>query len=112
MIDYKFGHVILVTFPFTDQSGSKKRPAVIVSSDAYNRIRRDLILMAITSQFRKPSVLGDIKISEWKKSGLLKPSIIKPVMVTIEHSLVIKSLGQLEPVDCQLLRDTLRLILG
>ena len=29
---YSFGDVVLVPFPFTDQSGSKKRPAVIVSS--------------------------------------------------------------------------------
>jgi mRNA interferase MazF len=32
---YSFGDVVLVPFPFTDQSGIKKRPAVIVSSAAY-----------------------------------------------------------------------------
>jgi mRNA interferase MazF len=34
---YGFGDIVLVPFPFTDQSGAKKRPAVIVSSAAYNR---------------------------------------------------------------------------
>ncbi len=43
-----FGDVVLVPFPFTDQSGTKKRPAVVVSSSAYNSARRDLIIMAIT----------------------------------------------------------------
>ena len=38
-----FGAVILVPFPFSDQSGTKQRPAVIVSSDTYNTRRRDLV---------------------------------------------------------------------
>jgi mRNA interferase MazF len=28
---YKFGDVVLVPFPFTDQTATKKRPAVVVS---------------------------------------------------------------------------------
>ena len=43
MTRYNFGDVVLVPFPFTDQSGSKKRPAVVVSSAAYNAARLDLI---------------------------------------------------------------------
>lgn len=33
MIGYSFGDVVLVPLPFTDQSGSKKRPAVVISTD-------------------------------------------------------------------------------
>ncbi len=54
---HSFGDVVLVPFPFTDQSGGKKRPAVIVSSSDYNANRRDLIIMAITSQVRSHSDL-------------------------------------------------------
>jgi len=39
----RFGDVIVVPFPFTDQSATKMRPAVVVSSDAYQRERPDLI---------------------------------------------------------------------
>ena len=46
---YKFGDVVLVPFPFTDQTGAKKRPAIIVSSGAYHQRRRDVIIMAVTS---------------------------------------------------------------
>jgi mRNA interferase MazF len=46
---HSFGEVVLVPFPFTDQSGTKKRPAVIVSGDGYNTSRRDILIMAITS---------------------------------------------------------------
>jgi len=36
MTAYSFGDVILVPFPFTDQSQAKQRPAVVVSSARYN----------------------------------------------------------------------------
>jgi len=42
---YQFGDVVLVPFPFTDQSASKQRPGVVVSGLAYHRARRDVILM-------------------------------------------------------------------
>jgi len=54
---FDFADIVLVPFPFTDQSTTKKRPAVIVSSSAYHRQRPDLILMAITSQFRPASTV-------------------------------------------------------
>lgn len=50
---FNFGDVVLVPFPFTDQSGTKKRPAVVVSSSGYSAQRRDIVIMAITSQVRK-----------------------------------------------------------
>ena len=52
MTTYSFGDIVLVPFPFTDQSTAKKRPAVVVSSDAYNQKRPDIIIMAVTSQIR------------------------------------------------------------
>ena len=40
MTSYNFGDVVLVPFPFTDQTTNKKRPAVVISSDVYYRISR------------------------------------------------------------------------
>jgi mRNA interferase MazF len=51
-IGYSFGDIVLVSFPFTDQSTTKRRPAVVISSPAYHRERADLIIMAVTSQVR------------------------------------------------------------
>ena len=51
-----FGDVLLVPFPFTDQQGSKQRPAVIVSSNAYNTNRPAVLIMAITSVMRSPAL--------------------------------------------------------
>ena len=46
---YEFGEVVLVPFPFTNQSTQKQRPAAVISSRAYNATRLDLILIAVTS---------------------------------------------------------------
>jgi len=46
---YEFGDVVLAPFPFTHQAAIKQRPAVVVSGRAYNAVKPDVIIMAITS---------------------------------------------------------------
>ena len=72
---YSFGDIVLVSFPFTDQSATKKRPAVIISSPAYNDARPDLIIMALTSQMRseRPECLGGMSlfgVPDWMNVGI------------------------------------------
>ena len=90
---FSFGHVVLVPFPFTDQAGSEKRPAVVVSSRAYNSNRRDLVVMAVSSQVRQPLAFGEALVSDWQAAGLIQMSVFKPVFTTIEQGLVIRTLG-------------------
>jgi mRNA interferase MazF len=111
--DYRFGDLVLVPFPFTDQTGIKKRPAIVVSSDAYQRQRADVVLMAVTSQILRPAgTVGEVLITEWQKAGLPKASLIKPVLTTIEKRLILRTLGQLQEPDRTALRQALRIILG
>lgn len=51
MIPIEPGDVLLVPFPYTDQSAVKQRPAVVLSSHAYNTTHPDLILAPITGRF-------------------------------------------------------------
>lgn len=99
-------------FPFTDQSGTKKRPAVIVSSSSCNAGRRDLIIMAITSQVRTPLGFGEALIADWQAAGLIKSSVLKPVVTTIEQGLVIRTMGALSSVDLRSLRETIAQVIG
>jgi mRNA interferase MazF len=112
MTPFKFGDIVLVPFPFTDQSASKKRPAVIISSNVYNTERPDLIIMAVTSQIKATSIIGDVYVQDWQAAGLLKPSAIKPVITTIEKSLVIRTMGRLKDNDRIALQEGLKVILG
>lgn len=111
-MSYKLGDVVLVPFPFTNQSGNKKRPAVVVSSTSYFQRYSDVVLMAVTSQIKKPLSVGEVEIIDWQSAGLLKPSVIKPVLTTIESKLILKKLGGLEHDDLQSLQNVLKLILG
>ena len=112
MTGYEFGDIVLVPFPFTDQFTTKRRPAVVISSPAYHRQRPDLIIMAVTSQPLTPDAVGEVLVHDWRGAGLLKPSVLKPVLTTIEPALVLKKLGRLTANDQALLRLALTTILG
>lgn len=109
---YEFGDIVLVPFPFTDQSTTKQRPAVVISSAAYQRERRDLIILAVTSQVRPAATVGETQVKDWKQAGLLKPSVMKPVIATIERRLVRKRLGKLSTEDQRSLRTAIEQIIG
>jgi mRNA interferase MazF len=112
MTNSEFGDIILVPFPFTDQTTTKKRPAVVISSTAYNNERPDLIIMAVTSQLKPSQMIGEVIIQDWQAAGLLKPSAIKPVITTIEKHLIIKAMGRLKSEDHTALKASLITILG
>jgi mRNA interferase MazF len=95
---YKRGEIVLVPFPFTDLTGVKQRPALVISSDAFNAVRDDVLIAAITSQ-----VPGNLKpdeflipVAELSAGGLPKPSIVKLLkLVSLHQRLVVKRIGQL-----------------
>jgi mRNA interferase MazF len=109
---FEFGDVVLVPFPFTDQTASKKRPAVVVSNRAYNTARLDIIVMAITSQRRPNPRLGDVRITHWQAAGLLKPTVAKPVFATLEQRLVLRQLGTFAAEDQTALRKAIEEIIA
>jgi mRNA interferase MazF len=109
---YEFGDVVLAPFPFTNQAALKRRPAVVVSSRAYNAAKPDVIIMAITSQIHATSSLGEVWIVDWQLANLLKPSAIKPVFATLEQNLIVRHLGALHAPDQSALRAAIAAVLG
>ncbi|MGC1509956.1 type II toxin-antitoxin system PemK/MazF family toxin [Ketobacter sp. MCCC 1A13808] len=108
---YKFGDVVLVAFPFTNLQASKKRPAVVISSAHYQQQRPDVILMAITSQVRPSQQFGECLLQDWQQAGLLKPSVLKPLIATLQQNQVVKVMGQLSATDQSSLQNVLQDIL-
>lgn len=68
--------------------------------------------MAITGHLSGYPRIGEVVVSEWKEAGLLKASTIKPILTTVEKTLIIRTLGQLKQPDLVALKDALRKILG
>jgi len=67
--------------------------------------------MAVTSQVRPAAGVGEVAVERWKEAGLLKPSVLKPLLATVERGLLIRKLGRLEEQDRDALRRALRTIL-
>src|SRR5947209_6565587 len=99
------GDVVLVPFVFSDESGQKRRPALVVSAAAYHRARRDVIVAAITSNVRRPR-FGDHVVVDWKDSGLLFPSMVTGIVRTITRSMIERKLGALPPADMRAVDQT------
>jgi len=110
MIGYKRGDVILVGFIFSDESGEKRRPAVVASSDAYQQSRQEAIIVAITSSVKR-QLMGDHLIVEWEKAGLLFPSVATGIIRTVKQNMISKKLGIMPQPDMQAIEDNLRDIL-
>jgi mRNA interferase MazF len=65
---FSVGDLVLVPAPFTDQSGTKKRPAVVVSGSGYNANRRDVVkpVFATIEQGLVLRVMGHLSAADVK----------------------------------------------
>lgn len=96
MITYRQGDVILVPFPFSDQSGVKKRPAVVISAQWYNQERADCILLPITSSVRGSRDEVRVHGADVKRAGLLYDSVVRcGYPITIHQDLIVSKRGKL-----------------
>ena len=101
------GDVVLVGFVFSDESGKKLRPAVVISSSVYNRGRREVVVAAITSNVRR-RLVGDHVIAGWKGAGLLFPSVATGILRTIARPVVDRRLGVMGKPDMDAIDRELR----
>jgi mRNA interferase MazF len=94
MQNYQSGEVLLLSFPFGDAVGSKRRPALALLDTG----DEDIIVARITSQIAPTDF--DVELAEWKQAGLLLRSYVRVHKVaTLEKRLVERRLGTLTPND-------------
>ena len=98
MTHFSRGDVLLIPFPYTDQTGSKRRPCVVLSSDDYNTRRADIIVAPNTSNLASGQ-FADTQLSDLSSAGLPKPSVVKGNLGTLQKTLVIRRLGSLSNSD-------------
>jgi mRNA interferase MazF len=110
---YPPGSVVLVPFPFTDLSGRKRRPALVVSPEGFHD--EDLILCAITS--RLPQTLSEWEIpleaGNMVEEKLPKRSVIKVgKLFTMHRDLVFGRFGTTKEQKLQEVLDKLQTLFG
>ena len=101
--------MVLVPFPFTDLSGRKRRPALVVSPERFHE--EDLILCAITSQL--PESLSEWEIpleaGDMVEEKLPKKSLVKVgKLFTIHRNLIARRFGTAKEQKLQEVLDKLR----
>lgn len=93
--------VVLLPFPFTDQSSRKVRPGVVVGFGSHPG---DIILVPLTSRLQQ----ADVVLMDWKDCGLNVPSGLKAQIATIETELVLSVVGTLTHRDIKTLNHAMR----
>lgn len=111
----KRGAVVLAVLPFTDLTGQKRRPAVVVSPE--NRPGDDVLVAFVTSFAGAPLQATDLLISEddpdFKGTGLKRSSVVKlQKLFTLQKGLLVGRLGDLSPRLIEEMDARLRLALG
>lgn len=91
------GDIVLVPFPFTDLTSSKRRPALVISPDSFNAQQQDLVVAAITSQMPVTTDALVLTASDFSTGTLPKTSVVKPnKLFTIHSTPIIKKVAVLK----------------
>lgn len=109
--NYQQGDIILVRFVYSDDSGAKRRPALVLSTEDYNQGRQEAIIAAITSNVHR-LLVGDHLIEGWQEAGLLFPSVATGIIRTIKQAMIDRKLGEMPEVDLLSFQGKIRQALG
>ena len=109
------GTIVLTKFPFTDLSATKRRPALVLSSD--NPADPDVIVAFISSVI--PITPGntdfvlDVSHPDFMATGLSKTSVFRmDKLATLDKEIFTGELDEVSPILYAELKIRLRLALG
>ena len=104
--------VVVVPFPFTDRTTTKRRPALVLSdAGVFNRRAGHSVLAMITSARHSEWPL-DADIIDLDSAGLPAPSVVRMKLFTLADQLVIRQAGALAQPDQRVVSDRLGRLLG
>jgi len=112
------GDIVIIDFPYSDQSRSKVRPALVVQSDIWNRKLEDTILALITgSRYRRIGANTqyqiDISTPEGQKTMLRIDSVVQcENLLTYNKSLILRVIGKLSVSSMRQIDICLKAVLG
>ena len=101
---------MLVNFVFAEETGSKRRPVLLLSSDEYMEGRQEAVVSPITSNTRR-ILTGDYLMVDWEDSGLIFPSVVTGILRTIKQSMIERKMGEISPRDLAEIESNLTQIL-
>src|SRR4051794_38811166 len=108
------GEVLLVDWPYSDLSGSKLRPAVVIQADFLNGLIDDTVYMKVQGKaYGIPGTEVELDPARETASGLLKVSYAScRDLLTRDQTLVHHALGILSDLAMQQIEACLRRVLA
>lgn len=107
---FKKGVTVLVPFPFTDLSGTKVRPAVVISQGT---VGDDVTVVFVSSKKVERKHQFDVEITPDDTSGIKQVSVAKcSKIATLDKKIILGELGSLSPKIIKLMDGKLRTLLG
>ena len=98
----------LITANFPGVVSSKRRPAVVVSSEIYHRERPDVILALVTTNIAKATSATDYVLQDWSNAHLDRPSAVRNFLFTLPK-FEVTEIGKLSDCDWSELQKRLRI---
>lgn len=98
MTIYETFAVVDVAFPFIDTHRQKRRPALVLSSPAFQEANGALVLAMITSAERSAWKF-DVALADWRSAGLKKQCVIRWKLFTLDAALIQGLRGRLSAPD-------------
>ena len=89
--------VVVVAFPFSNQPGAKRRPALVLSDPKFNSRGHTVLAMITTSAHR--SWPSDVSLADHKVAGLHTQCLVRLKIFTLDNRLVLKCIGHLSAGD-------------
>ncbi len=111
------GSIVLVRYPFSDLSGTKVRPAVILTPDNLLSRMDDVLCLFISSSIPADVLPTDLILEKshpsFARTGLQFQSVFRTHKLALLHkSLVIRALGEADQKLIEMLNGKLRVALG
>jgi mRNA interferase MazF len=107
------GEVVVVDWIFSDRTGSKLRPAVVVQADFLNGLIADTVLVAVTRKSRSASTEVVLDPAVETNSGLSHRSIAScNNFLTLDQRLVHRRLGELSVIALRQIEACLKVALA
>src|SRR5580698_10096824 len=104
MAGFVKGDIVVVPFPFSDLTGSKRRPAMVLKDLPGD----DIILCQITSQQHKDFYSVEITNADFVTGSLPVASNIRPTRIfTADKNIIIRKAGTLNPLVTKKITGTL-----
>jgi mRNA-degrading endonuclease toxin of MazEF toxin-antitoxin module len=108
------GEIVRVDWPYSDRTGSKVRPVLVVQEDTFNHLLTDTVLVLIS---RTPRAVGvtevEIDPAMESQSGLRYRSIASCTnLLTIDQGLIVQTIGRLSVAAMAQIDTCLKKTLG